>query len=580
MSGLADRLPGRARLPRLPRLRPEAPARPLHVDGRPSPRERVYGLGTIFAKSVRDSRRGILGAGLGLGLLVFFTASQVLVEFGTAAARAQLAALPGQLPPMFRGLLGEPINVGTLGGFLSWRTLNFMALIVGAWSIVALSGTLAGEAARGSLDLVVATPRPRISVAAQKAAGHVAAVAVAMGILALFLWAAAAAFGTLPGDGIALGDALSHAAWMGLMGIVPGSLAWAVAPAMGRGASRGIAVVVMIASFTVHGFRETVPLFASLDAVSYFGLTAGHRPIAGVSDAASLAVVGAVAVLLLVIGAVLFQGRDIGSARASAIVLPRLPFGLGGPLARAFADRFGVATWWGLGLGAFGLVYALQADAFAESLNAVPQMREMIQRFFPNVDITSTGGILQLVFFGFGTLLAAIAAAMVAGGWASDESEGRLEMVLSTPRSRLGWALRSGSGAMLGVAWFGILTGALLAFGTVLQGDDPGLPFAGALVLALYAAALTGVGIAVGGLVRPGLAAAVAGGLGLAFYLLDTLGSAIGLPDALLELSLTQHLGEPMAGTFDPVGMAACAAIAAAGAALGAVGLARRDIAR
>lgn len=580
MSGLADRLPGRTRFPRLPRLRPEAPAKPLIVDGRPSPRDRVYGLGTIFAKSLRDSKRGMLGAGIGLGLLVFFTASQVLVEFGTVAARAQLAALPDQLPPMFRGLLGDPINVATLGGFLSWRTLNFMALLTGAWSIVALSGTLAGEAARGSLDLVAATPRPRISVAVQKAAGHVAAVAIAMVILAVFLWASAAAFGTLPGDGIAIGDALSHAAWLGLVGLVPGSVAWALGPAVGRGAARGVAVVVMIGSFMVHGFRESVPLFASLDGVSYFGITAGHRPIAGALDAGSLFGVAAVVAILLAVGAVVFQLRDIGSSRSIAVALPRLPFGLGGPLTRSFADRSAAATWWGLGLGAFGLSFALQAEAFAESLNSVPQMKDMIQRFFPHVDITSTGGILQLVFFGFGTLLAAIAAAMVAGGWASDENETRLEMVLSAPITRLGWALRSGAGALLAIAWFGVLTGALLGLGTFLQGDDPTLPFAGALVLALYAAALAGVGIAVAGLARPALAAGVAGGLGLVFYLLDTLGSAIGLPEALLDLSLTRHLGEPMAGNVDAVGMAACAVIAVAGVVLGATGLTRRDIVR
>lgn len=580
MSGLADRLPRGFRLPQLPRLRPERPPRPLHVDGRPSARERVYGLGTVFAKSWRDSRRGMIAGGLGLGLLVFFTASQVAIEFGTAAARAQLAALPEQLPPMFRGLLGEPINVATMGGFLSWRTLNFITLVVGAWSIVALSGTLATEALRGSLDLVASTPRQRVSVALQKAAGHVAAVAVAMLVLAAFLWASGAAFGSLPGDEIAIGDALAHTAWLGVMALVPGSLAWALAPVVGRGASRAVATVVMVASFMVHGFRDTVPLFASLDGASYFGLTAGHRPIAGVFDWAGVALAAAIAGVLVVAGAVAFQVRDIGSARSVGIALPRLPFGLGNPLTRALADRWSAASWWAIGIGGFGLMFTLQADAFVESLNSVPQMRDMVQRFFPNVDITSTAGILQLVFFGFGTLLAAIAASTIAGGWASDERDGRLEVVLSAPLTRLGWALRSGAGTLLAVAWFGVLTGLLIAAGVVGQGDDPVFPFIGALVLALYAAALVGVGIAVAGVVRPALAGGVAAGLGLTFYLLDTLGSAIGLPEALLDLSLTEHLGEPMAGNLDGVGMLACAVLAIGGTVLGAWGLSRRDIER
>jgi len=580
MSGLADRPSGGLRLPRLPRLRPARPPRPLVVDGQPSARERVYGLGTVFAKAWRDSRRGMLFGGLGLGLLVFFTASQVAIEFGTAAARAQLASLPEQLPPMFRGLLGEPINVATMGGFLSWRTLNFMALIMGAWSIVALSGTLATEAIRGSLDLVAATPRRRMSIALQKALGHVAAVGVAMVLLAGFLWASGAAFGSLPGDDIALGAALAHVGWLGVMALVPGSLAWALAPVVGRGASRAVATVAMVVSFIVHGFRDAVPLFASLDTVSYFGLTAGHRPIAGVWDWGGMAVVAGIASALLVAGAVAFQVRDIGSARSVGIALPRLPFGLGNPLTRALADRWSAASWWGLGIGGFGLMFTSQADALVESLNSVPQVRDMVQRLFPSVDITSTGGILQLVFFGFGTLLAAIAASMIADGWASDERDGRLEMVLSVPVTRLGWALRSGVGTLLAIAWFGVLTGVLIAAGVIAQGDDPVMPFAGALVLALYAAGLVGAGIAAAGVVRPALAGGVAAGLGLAFYLLDTLGSAIGLPRELLDLSLTRHLGEPMAGTFDAVGMLACAVLAVGGTLLGAWGLARRDIER
>ena len=119
---------------------------------------RVYGLGTIFAKSLRDSRRATLLAGIGVGLIVLATATQVASEFGTAEARATMATLPEQLPAILRGLLGEPINLGTLGGFLSWRTLNFVPIMLGVWSIVALSGTIATEARSGSMDLVASSP--------------------------------------------------------------------------------------------------------------------------------------------------------------------------------------------------------------------------------------------------------------------------------------------------------------------------------------------------------------------------------------------------------------------------------------
>jgi len=89
-----------------------------------------------------------------------------------------------------------------------------------------------------------------------------------------------------------------------------------------------------------------------------------------------------------------------------------------------------------------------------------------------------------------------------------------------------------------------------------------------------------GIGLAVGGVVRPTLAAPVALGLGVVFYLLDTLGAALQLPDAILDLSLTKHLGQPMAGVFDVPGTVACAVLALGGVAVAAFGLRRRDVGR
>ena len=92
--------------------------------------------------------------------------------------------------------------------------------------------------------------------------------------------------------------------------------------------------------------------------------------------------------------------------------------------------------------------------------------------------------------------------------------------------------------------------------------------------------ALAGIGLAVGGLVRPGLAAPVTIVLGLAFYLLDLIGSILNLPDAILDLALNRHLGRPILGSYDEAGIALCIALAVGGVVLSAVGMRRRDIGR
>jgi ABC-2 type transport system permease protein len=580
MSELADRIPVLRRVPRPHLPRRVRPAKPLEVDGHPALRERIYGLGSVYGKALRDSRRGLLLAAGGIGLILFFTASQLATTFGDAISRAQVALLPMQLPPIFRGMLGEPYNVETLGGFLSWRTLNFMPILVGAWSIAALSGTLAAEAARGSLDLVGTTGRSRTSVAVQKAAAFVTAMVIACLVIGLIAWVSTVAFATLPGDERTLPDALSHVAWLAVVGLFPGAIAWLVAPVLGRGAAAGVGALVMIVSYVAHGYKEAIPAFGSLDPLSYFGWTAGHRPLAGVSDPIPVVALAAAVAASLVAGAVLFRVRDVGITVAIRNPLPRPRLGLGSPVSRSFAERLPVAVGWGLGLGALGLVFALNLEAMRDAFESLPQIQQIVERIYPGVDLFSAGGILQLVFFGFGLLIVAAAAGMLASGWASDETRGRLEAVLSVPIARASWAIRSGVGLMGAVLVLTLVVSGMIAAGTAAVGSDASTPAIGVAVLGLYAAALVGLGIAAGGLVRASIAAAVAGGLGLMNYLLDTIGTGLQLPEPILDLSLSSHLGQPMAGIYDPVGLVACAVIAVGGVLVSAFGYARRDITR
>ena len=48
----------------------------------------------------------------------------------------------------------------------------------------------------------------------------------------------------------------------------------------------------------------------------------------------------------------------------------------------------------------------------------------------------------------------------------------------------------------------------------------------------------------------------------------------------ILKLSLYAHLGQPMAGVFDPVGLVAASILVVGGLAVGTWGLTRRDIGR
>ena len=146
---------------------------------RPGRLARVAGLGSVFGKTVHDSRRAALVVGIVAGLFMIGTGVPYgAPEFSTIALRQQFIAGLTALPLAVRGLLGEPINLDTMGGFLSWRVGNFLPVMLGLWPVIALSGTLAGEAAKGSLDLLASTPQSRRTIALEKLAGHLTAVIV------------------------------------------------------------------------------------------------------------------------------------------------------------------------------------------------------------------------------------------------------------------------------------------------------------------------------------------------------------------------------------------------------------------
>ena len=73
-------------------------------------------------------------------------------------------------------------------------------------------------------------------------------------------------------------------------------------------------------------------------------------------------------------------------------------------------------------------------------------MMDVLAGVFPAIDLTTAGGFLQLVFVELGFIVVGFAAATLVGGWASDETSGRLELVLASPldRRRLGDSQRSG----------------------------------------------------------------------------------------------------------------------------------------
>ncbi len=558
---------------------------PQLVTPRPhsSPFSRIYGLGSIYAKTLRDSRLAFL---IMTGLLSGFMlaiGSAWGSAYGTAEARREIAALVANLPPMIAGIAGPVVKPDTMGGFLTYKYGPFFAFIAAMWSILALSSTLAGEARRGSLDFVAAAPFGKRRIALEKLGAHVTAMALSMAFLAVITVVSSYAFGDASlGDEIPPINAVGFAAWVGLMGLVAGGVAWAIAPFVGRASAAGVAFVVLLFAYFVGGYAPYFPELQGIANLSWFHWTYDHVALAGQFDWASIGLVLAVTVALFAIGVEAFARRDLGVMNGIPVPgLPRATLGLRGPVGRSFGDMLPLALGWGLGIGLFGfMLSAISASFTSTILTDVPTFGEVIGTIFPNIDLHSSGWFLQLVFVEMGLIAVGFSAATFVGKWASDETSGRLEMVLSAPMSRSRWAAAGGVGALIAVAVSTLVFAIGIGIGSLSAGSEIVNPMAGTIALALYAAALVGVGVAVGGLWRTSLAAEVVAALVIATFLVGLLGPALKAPDWFNQLALTAHLGQPMVGVWDPVGMVACVVIAVGGILLGAWGMRRRDLTR
>ena len=559
-----------------------APRQALAATIPPIPlRRRLYGFGSIYGKTIRDSRLAfIIAAGL-FGSLPLALGAALGTVFPTPEARLEVDKLVGSLPAAMVNLFGNATlmgpKLGTLGGYMSWKYGALFALGAGVWSILALSGTLAGEAARGSLDFVAAAPFGKRRIALEKLAAHLTLLWLVMAVIAVMIFVSSNAFGDAAlGDPIPLGGCIGFALWVGFIALCFGGLAFALAPLLGRAGSAAVAGVVMVALWVASGLNIGGPLAA----VSPFHWTVNHIPLVGFYDWTGLAAVGVVAVIFLALGVELFQRRDLGVT--TGLSLPSLPkdvLGVRGPVARAFGDQLPRTLAWGLGMGLMGGLLASLVGSFASQVGGDTTISQAFATIFPGYNFASAGGWLQLYIAIF-YIAAGFAAVTFVSKWASDETEGRLEEVLASPMSRARWVIAGGVSAVAAVVLMTAIVAVAIGVGASAGGASAGDALVGSASLGFYAVAIVGIGFAVGGLLRTSLAAEITALVVVATYLIDLLAPALKLPDWFHQLALTAHMGQPMIGQWDVPGVIACLVLAVGGILVGAWGVTRRDINR
>jgi ABC-2 type transport system permease protein len=506
---------------------------------------------SIWSKSLRDYRVAILAWGLALGL---FAAIDFVESTTTTIATF------GSLAPLFR-FLGDPYQIQTPEGFITWRIMElFVPLAISFWPILAGARMVRGEEERGSMDVLLATPRSRTRLLFSK----LSALLIALILIGLLF-----ALGLIAGQTRLEGHAnVVRALLVGLnaslLAFFFGCLAllfsqFTISRAVAAGWVSGLLVLSVLldsAGRLLNGsWVQYLSPFYYYNLNRPLILSFPDQPLAAVL-LASLAVLCAGASLFL------FARRDIGGLAFSWLgkqepgnhdalrSLSQAEHALSTrnvSMQTLHRDRWSV-FWWGLGVifvCAYCLVIALSTQ---QAFYKLAQETPLLQQLFFDTPINTNAAMLGTFLFSFMPALVVAFALTLALKWAADLENGRLEVLFSAPQAR-GKVLLERFGANVLVVllapiltWLVILIVAQLSHLAVNQGRI----FAASFNMFPMALITLGLVYALAGRLRyPALVSLLSVYIVLS-YMEELFEGTITMPAWLMNLSIFHLYGNPV----------------------------------
>lgn len=487
--------------------------------------EAVHGFVVMVRARLRANRISL--AVITVLMAVFCTAAlqTYVVVFPNQATRTTMLA-PLTNNGALRALYGYPYDIASPAGWVAWRSMTSVGIIMAMWAAIITTGALRGEedAGRGDLVLSGGQSRRRWFAAALTSTAVETLVITAVTVSVL------AAVG-VPQHLLSAANACELGLQLALpallfagVGALTAQLAATVRGA--RLSAAGILVVALIIRMPAD-VGAGIPWLRWLTPLGWFEEL---RPPAA-PPLLTLAAIAAGTAVPVVISAYLLRIRDIGrgvlGARDSR---PPRRLLLGSAWQAALRDEIPQLSFW------FGgtLAYTLLMGGLVKTILDFMQRTPIYRQFFGR-QIAVDGFVATL--FSLVQLLAALLAVTLVVAARSEESSGRLEVVLAMPHSRLRWlsgravlavSLAAGLTLVASVGmWTGAaLTGERLRFGSLLAAAANSLPLI-----------VTTVGAATAVLALAPRAVSFVHALVATAFLWDSVGTALKAPAWSLEVS-------------------------------------------
>ncbi|MFZ0625742.1 MAG: ABC transporter permease subunit [Acidimicrobiia bacterium] len=259
----------------------------------------------ILTKSLWDQRRAFLGWGIGLG-----AAAAVYTGFFAVVEPDTFAGMLDTFPPDLLQAFGWT-DISSPSGYLGATVYGLVVPILTIVFAIAV-GTryLAGDEEAGTLELTITQPVSRTSVFLQRAAAMAVAGFGAAAVVLVVVLALRAPVGLE----IQIGNIAASSLQLALLAVVFGSLALMVGAVRGRrGVVLGVSAAVAVFAYFADTVIPQVEGLAWLENLSFFNYYDGAAVLKDGLDPAKTLVLIASALILVGIGAIAFNRRDIGT---------------------------------------------------------------------------------------------------------------------------------------------------------------------------------------------------------------------------------------------------------------------------
>ena len=537
--------------------------------------------------ALRTNISAALGFSLLAGiLLAFFTLAYAALGSDREAARRDMETLA----PAFSFILPFPQRLDTNAGYVAWFGYGQLGAIFAFWGLLAGTFASRGEEERGLTDLWLSAGIPRWRILVSHVVAFAVAVVIALAVGAAGVLAVAAGAGEpIPISAIALessGVLGITLAFFGF-GLVTGQLMPTRRGALGMGA------LTLVGLYLMNSFSRQWAALSSLRWISpfaYYDRIHGLVPGLDFNEAAlalliALAVIGTVAALGLFLardaGATLGQRGTPGAPRRTPATNPLLRSQI---LATLYDQRVSLFIWC-LALGFQGYSVTRMASPFLRALAQADPNGSTTAQLRTVAGVEHGGGYEGFVGFQWFGGLAALALAAYAitqvARWSGDDTEGRLEALLSAPVSRARVIAERALALGLGAGLLIVVSHAAVAAGSAVNDTplDGGRIAIASFMLLPIAGVFAGVGAAASAW-RPRVTVAILAAFALVSFMLPFATPVIRGPEWLNHLSVFDLYGSPLADGFVAWRFAVLAGFTALGFAIALFAMLRRDIGR